>query len=702
MAVTRGPLLNRVCDFAGGHAQPAARMSEKNTHNLRDSRNRSFILMPSKMILERSEHRLHLRFSNRHSSVACYELLMLEGSKIFVGRKTSVSVGALAGAALFAIAATMLVGAILQLRLDALDEARRDSANLALVLAEQSARAVQTVDLALRDLQDSISQSDAGTTDTFAQAMSGARFHRELHEKAIRLQHADVFAIVDAQGRILNSSRENPNLGLDLSDRDYIQHFKDHDDLNLFVSAPTQDRISKRWVIFLARRITSSEGAFLGVVVGTIALQHFEDIYAAIDLPRGESFILARRDGTVLLRHPDFTKRAGETIPASAPWHKLVAEGGGFYTSPGYFDGIARMVAVHPLRDSPLVVNAAVSEPAVLATWRQQAIFMSTGSLLVLAYAAFLMWIGRRQFFRLMNSKQELRAILETMDQGLLMVDGQGILVHCNHQAQRLLDLPDAIVEPRPTFAQVLTYQWETNQAGREDGTFEIFCQKRLVVDRPHTQEISRPDGRIIEVRSVPMDTGGFVRTYTDITVRKGAEAKVEYLAHHDDLTRLVNRSAFRERLQEVLAMSRSSRRGAVILYIDLDRFKQVNDTRGHEVGDRVLAEAAQRMRSAVRAIDTVARLGGDEFAIVLPFMDESEAARHLAKRLVATLAEPYDIDDVPACIGASIGIAAFPQDGKDVDELVLRADKALYEAKRAGRNTFRFYNVSEESQISA
>ncbi len=327
---------------------------------------------------------------------------------------------------------------------------------------------------------------------------------------------------------------------------------------------------------------------------------------------------------------------------------------------------------------------------------------MSAGSLLVFAYAAFLIVIGRRQFVTLKNSRQELRTILETMDQGLLMIDGQGVLVHCSPQARQLLDLPKALVESKPTFVQVLRYQWENNRAGRDDGTFEHFCSKRLVVDRPHTREISRPDGRIIEVRSVPMERGGFVRTYSDITARKGAEARVEYLAHHDDLTRLINRAAFRERLQEVVAMSRSSRRGAAILYIDLDRFKEVNDTRGHEVGDRVLAEAAQRMRTSVRAIDTVARLGGDEFAIILPFMEDPKSAGQLAKRLVGLLGDPYVIDGELASISASIGIATFPQDGKEAEELVQRADEALYEAKRAGRSTFRFCRGSEEGRISS
>jgi diguanylate cyclase (GGDEF)-like protein/PAS domain S-box-containing protein len=628
---------------------------------------------------------------------------MLDSKPINLGRAISVSVPTMAGLALFIVAGVLLVAAIFQLRSDALEEARKDVANLALVLGEQSARAVQTIDLALRDLQDSITETGVETTDAFAQLMSSERFHRELQDKTIRLSYAEVFAIVDSNGRIVNSSRETPKLGLDISSRDFFQHFKFENDASLFVSKPTQERINKRWVIFLARSITSKEGSMLGVVVGTIAIQHFEDIYSAIHLPRGESFILARSDGTVLVRHPDPTKRIGEMIPPASPWHKLVAEGGGFYTSPGYFDGIERMVAVYPLRDFPLVVNAAVSKEAVLTTWRQQSLYLSAGSLLVFAYAGFLMGTARRQFSRLMESRQELKSILETMDQGLLMVDGQGILVHCNPQARRLLDLPAELTASRPTFLQVLTYQWETNQVGRDDANFENFCRKRMVVDRPHSQEIKRRDGRVIEVRSVPMEAGGFVRTYTDITARKSAEAKVEYLAHHDDLTRLVNRVSFRERLREVIAMSQSSRRGAAILYVDLDNFKQINDARGHEVGDRVLAEAAQRMRTAVRSVDTVARLGGDEFAIVLPFVDEPQAAGNLAKRLITILSEPYLVnDDVPSCIGASIGIALFPQDGERADELVLHADRALYVAKHSGRNTFCFYKSTEPNRISA
>jgi diguanylate cyclase (GGDEF)-like protein len=217
------------------------------------------------------------------------------------------------------------------------------------------------------------------------------------------------------------------------------------------------------------------------------------------------------------------------------------------------------------------------------------------------------------------------------------------------------------------------------------------------VVDRPHAQELTRPDGRVIEVRSIPLDAGGFVRTYTDITARKKAEDRVRYLAHHDDLTQLVNRVAFRERLQHAFALARASARGVAVLYLDLDRFKEINDTRGHDAGDRVLAETAQRMRASVRAVDTVARLGGDEFAIILPFLESEESARQLATRLVASVAEPFLIDGTPARIGVSIGIAIYPKDSVSVDELLLHADGALYRAKHAGRNTFRFHDSGAE-----
>jgi diguanylate cyclase (GGDEF)-like protein len=611
---------------------------------------------------------------------------------------------------------------VVQLRTDGLEEARRNIANLAFVLGEQTARSAQSIDLVLRDLQDTIRQTQDSSAESFERLVSSDPFQLELKEKIARLPQADIFAIVDSKGRLASASR-NAAIGLDLSARDYFQYFSAHDEKILFISVPAQNRTGA-WTIYFSRRISSRSGEFLGVVVCGVPIRYFEDIYRSIDLPRKESFLLARRDGTVLVRHPDLTQRIGQVIPATSPWYKIVAAGGGYYQSPGYFDQTPRMVAVRPLIDFPLVVNAAVDEWEVLATWRWRAFYMITGTILMLAYAAFLMLVVHRQFSRLnviggslrrqndelkhlshelgrskehlAKRTQELEMTLETMDQGLIMVDRQGVVVQCNTQALRHLDLPADLMASQPKFSTVLEYQWNANRSGIEDSSFEEFTRKRMIDDRPYMRELKRPDGRVIEMRSVPMAAGGFVRTYLDITDRKMAEDRVHYLAHHDDLTCLVNRVAFREHLQDAMAMARASGRGTALLYLDLDRFKQVNDTRGHDVGDRVLAAAALRMQAVVRANDTVARLGGDEFAIILPSLDDRGAAETLAKRLVTELGKPFEINNAPSLIGVSIGIAIHPEDGLTADELLCHADGALYDAKHAGRSTFCFHKVRE------
>ena len=619
--------------------------------------------------------------------------------------------------------------ALYQLRADALIDARRNIANLALVLGEQTARSMQAIDLVVRGLQEAAVELNAASSPTSFESVAGGRVFREiLREKRALISQADMLGVIDATGRLINTSRDEGRIGRDLSDRDYFRHLSQTDEQNLFVSAPLQDRGTGLWTIFLARRVNARDGSFLGIVLAEVGIKYFEEIYQSIDLPHGESFLLLRRDGTVLVRHPDPHRRAGQSVPTGSPWHDLVAKGGGSYMSPGYFDGIPRMVAVRPLKDFPLVVNASVSEQAVLATWRRQAMVRGAGAGLILSYAALLMHLSRRQFKSLKKSRAsleqrnldltrlsiqleeshlslssrtgQLQAILDTMDQGLLMVDRDGFVVHCNERACELLDIPREFIAANPKFTDVLTYQWETNRSGREESNFEEFVRKRTIIDVPHIQEITRPDGRVLEVRGVPMAAGGFVRTYTDITKRKTAEDRVRYLAQHDDLTRLPNRAAFRERLYDAFTMARNTGRGAAVLYLDLDHFKQVNDTLGHDAGDALLSEVAQRMRAAVRAIDTVARLGGDEFAMILPFLDEPATAEELAKRLIAAIGQPLRIGEKSCSVGISIGIAIFPQDAQTVEELLGKADIALYAAKRAGRNTYRYAPVADHERL--
>ena len=187
-----------------------------------------------------------------------------------------------------------------------------------------------------------------------------------------------------------------------------------------------------------------------------------------------------------------------------------------------------------------------------------------------------------------------------------------------------------------------------------------------------------------------------------DITDRRQAEQKIRHMAHHDALTDLPNRLLLRERLDDALASTRRGDRGLAVLVLDLDRFKEINDTLGHPVGDALLEAVARRLRSCVRDATTIARLGGDEFAIVEHVTDAAIEATVLAERLQTALSEPFDLGDHQAAVGSSIGIAIAPGDGVDADQLLKNADLALYRAKSDGRGTYRFFEPEMDARMRA
>ena len=177
-----------------------------------------------------------------------------------------------------------------------------------------------------------------------------------------------------------------------------------------------------------------------------------------------------------------------------------------------------------------------------------------------------------------------------------------------------------------------------------------------------------------------------------DITARKAAQARIEFLALHDALTQLPNRAYLMERLDEVLALARRNQQKAAVLFLDLDKFKHVNDSLGHPVGDELLREVADRIVATVRDSDVVARLGGDEFVIVLSEMSSSDHAAGVAAKLIEAVSAPYQINHHPVSVSPSIGISVFPSDGASADELLRHADAAMYHAKENGRANYQFF----------
>jgi len=192
------------------------------------------------------------------------------------------------------------------------------------------------------------------------------------------------------------------------------------------------------------------------------------------------------------------------------------------------------------------------------------------------------------------------------------------------------------------------------------------------------------------------LDEGGNARrlvgTVIDITERKDAEQRLAFLAHHDSLTSLPNRTLLVDRLTQAVTFARRNKRLAAVLFLDLDNFKNINDTLGHVTGDNLLRAVGQRLRSIVRAGDIVARPAGDEFIIVLTDVARIDVVAKLTQKVIGAFSKPFAVEDGELFVNTSIGVSIYPFDGEDVEALIRNADTAMYQAKDRGRNNFQLY----------
>lgn len=229
-------------------------------------------------------------------------------------------------------------------------------------------------------------------------------------------------------------------------------------------------------------------------------------------------------------------------------------------------------------------------------------------------------------------------------------------------------------------------------------------CPLRMVLEGQETVSVvhkhfnAAGEPRQIELLASPLrdpdgDIVGIIQNAHDITALKEAEEQIRQLAYYDTLTGLPNRRLLIDRLNHALTQARRFGRSMAVMFLDLDRFKRINDTLGHSGGDELLKQVAQRLTGCVRAGDTIARPGGDEFVIVLTEIGHSLDAARVAEKIIEALASPVRIDDRPVRITPSIGIALYPDNEcDDVEELMIKADMAMYAAKEAGRNAYRFF----------
>lgn len=309
---------------------------------------------------------------------------------------------------------------------------------------------------------------------------------------------------------------------------------------------------------------------------------------------------------------------------------------------------------------------------------------------------------------RLERALDVLRTLVNNIPVGITMVDAELRMQVWNDRLIEVLDLPRELLErPDVTLIDILRFNIERGEYGPQNDAEATLAQmrERALRFEPHDFERVRPNGRVLHVRGQPLATGGFVTIYEDVTQQRAAQAEIERQARTDALTGLLNRHALPPVLEQTMAAAERDGRPLAVLFIDLDRFKAVNDSMGHEVGDTVLVEAARRLRERLRGSDIVARIGGDEFVVALTGMQEEADAARVALQLVEGLSQPFAIPGrqgkaAPVYLTPSIGIALFPRDARQPTELLRLADIAMYHAKSEGGAGWRFYTPAMNESV--
>jgi diguanylate cyclase (GGDEF)-like protein len=580
-----------------------------------------------------------------------------------------------------------------------LSAAVQNTGNLARVFEEHIVRTLMEADRAIVLLRSSYQ-----VNGNFDLASSFAKL----------TQKRDLIAeirVIGPDGLVIDSATRPINAPVDSSDREYFQVQMNSQSDELFISKPIIGRTSGIRLLQLSRPIRAADGSFEGIVVASIDTRYLYNFYQSIDVGHDGAIFLAGLDDGVVRASAGFKNEVlGGSMLGSQLFNKMKQAGTGSFLTAGNQDGIKRFVSYRVVKGFPLVVYVGQAEQEVLANYRYDRsayLAVAAGATLLIVIVVCLAFRSRAKLDAARDSLEasearartkslELEVTLEHMNQGIMMVDADRNIMVMNRRVIDLLGLPEDCFGSRLNLDDVQSYLRARGEFALEGSALESGMREPSAGGGTSAQigiyERSRPNGVTLEIHTMALPDGGVVRTISDVSERKRKETQIAHMARHDSLTNLANRTFLGERVEQALAHMRRGDRGFALFYLDLDRFKAVNDIYGHLAGDALLRSVAGRLSLCVREIDTIARLGGDEFAILQAQTDREEDAQALAQRVLAAVGAPYHFDGYQAVIGVSLGIAMAPRDGTNAKGLFKAADAALYRAKSEGGNAYDFF----------
>ena len=719
----------------------------------------------------------------------------------------------------------MVARTVWTMRADEWDFATRTNANLATALEQSVGWTLRALDQSLQDVVAKLEHP--GVMELPQEMRNRVLFNTPLRGAGLM----DVY-VVDARGDIIIDSSATPPHQANYADRDYFQALMSGTRQGLFIGHPVMGRVTQTWMLPVARAYRGADGRVAGVVVSSISLSYFNELFSALQLGPSSGVNLILDSGIIVTRYPYGDADVGKSLAGTANMRRLLATPAGSFVGVASLDQVERFYSFRHVGPYPLVVNVVQATDVILAHWRKNALQLSVFALVLMASCVglavlFTRELTRRQQVasRLQQAEHDVRTILDNLPslvsywgadlrsrfankaasavfgltpEGMQGRDAAGLLgaadfaavepyvrhalagepqvferthVHAatgevrHNHISYTPDRPEPGGPVQGIFAQVTDI---TERKRMEDALFEEKERMRLTLQsigdavvctdaagrvtyiNPVAQRMTgwqafdaagqsvdevaplyhhsngarvepspmhqtlqtgkpcgptrgvvlhRKDGHryVVEESSSPItdrhgQLSGAVMVLHDVTETMALAERMAHLAQYDALTDLPNRVLLQDRARHALALARREGKSLAVMYLDLDGFKDVNDTLGHDLGDQLLVQFARRLQAAVRESDTVCRQGGDEFVLLLPGLEGAEQAVVLARKLLAVCRAPFELQGHSATVGLSAGMALFPQHGSSFEELARHADAAMYAAKRAGRMQVRRY----------
>ena len=516
-------------------------------------------------------------------------------------------------------------------------------------------------------------------------------------------------AVVDAQGRVRASSEPSGALQEMSLPTAFLASVVSSAAQRLYISTPVLSFATTQQVLYFARPLKGRDGQRLAVVA-EVPLAKLANVLTQGHEVSGLEIVFEQNDGRRMLALPDLP----EAGPLRAP-HSDAPLPDRAWNTPARISGVPALVASRQLVYPNLRLSVSLPEDQALERWEYERNMVAAAALVFCAMVLLAAALAVVVFDRMAQARKDiadakalLDQALESMVSGFVLLDAQQRVAHWNRRFVELFPWMRGAMASGMPFRQVLEQSVAHHLPVGSDAERQQWIALRLAQQQDGTgaHEQVLPDGHCIHVLERATPEGGWVITYHDVTDLRRANEEIEHLAFYDPLTGLPNRRLLLDRLGQAPVLSQRSGKVGALLFLDLDHFKDLNDTLGHEVGDELLQEVAQRLLANVRVADTVARLGGDEFVVMLSELSTStqEAAamaQRIGEKILRGLSEPYLLRGHSHQGAVSIGATLFGASAQSAIELLRQADIAMYQVKARRGNALCFFDPKMQTAIN-